>query len=342
MAGRGIEQRNYMKNPLVSVNLVVWNGEKYIENCLAAVRAQTYAPFEVVVFDNHSTDRTREIVKTKFPEYRLVENRKNIGLGPGWNRCLDLTEGKYVLGLCVDVVLDKHFIAHAVETMERHPDVGAVQAKVYQLDGGRPTEIIDTTGFLIFKSRRIVNRGHGERDAGQFSEEGEVFSYEGAAPFWRRRALEESKVNGELLDEDFFWYADDIDLGWRMRLFGWKSYFAPRVIAWHDRQTTKRTSAGWIDFIKHRKTVPAFKRRLDWQNLHFTFLKNDLFASALKDSRYFLWREGLLLGYLAVFEPFVFKSLSNMVKLLPRMIVKRMFIMSHRKTSRKEMEKWFL
>ncbi len=330
-----------MELPLVSISLVVKDGERYIQQCLQSVKAQTYARTEVIVFDNRSSDGTREIVKREFPEFRLIENKKNIGVGPGWNRCLALTKGKYMLGLCVDVVLDRDFVRNAVAAMEAHPDVGALQAKVYQMHDGRKTDVIDTTGFEIFKSRRVVNRGHGEKDAGQYEKEEEVFSYEGAAPFWRREALKQCEVFGEVHDEDYFWYADDIDLGWRMRLFGWKSYFAPQVIAYHDRQTTKRLSASWGDFIRLRRTVPLYKRRLDWRNLHFTFLKNDFAISALKHARHFFVRELLLLGYILVWEPGVLKAMPDVLRLAPRMLKKRRYIMRHRKATREGMERWF-
>jgi len=330
-----------MEKPLVSVNLVVQNGEKYIRDCLRSVRAQTYANCEVVVFDNNSTDSTRDIVAQEFPEFCLVAHAKNLGFGPGQNTCLTLTQGKYVLGLCVDIVLDADFITRAVAAMERDAAIGALQAKIYRLESGAKTDVIDTTGFVIFKSRRVVNRGHGEKDAGQYNVEEEVFSYEGAVPFWRREALLASAVEGEPHDEDYFWYADDIDLGWRLRLFGWKSYYVPTVVAYHDRSTTKRLSNSWRDFIALRRTVPARKRLLDWQNQHFTFIKNDFALSALKDIRYVLPRECMLFCYIAACEPYTLRALPHMLRLLPRMLRKRKYIMAHKKATRHEMEQWF-
>ena len=327
--------------PLVSVSLVVRNGEKYIRDCLAAVRAQTYQNIEVVVFDNDSTDRTREMVRDAFPEYRLVENKENIYVGSGWNRCLAITEGKYFLGLCVDVVLDRDFVKNAVAVMERDEKIGALQAKIYKTEKGVKTSIIDTAGFEISRSRRIVNRGHGEEDRGQYDQAEEIFSYEGAAPFWRREAIVASAVDGQCHDEDYLWYADDIDLGWRMRLFGWKSFFAPDVIAWHDRQTTKRLSSGKWDFIALRRTIPARKRMLDWRNTHYTFLKNDFFLSQLKHARFFLAREIQLFIYILIFEPYTLLAVPKLIVFLPAMLKKRRYIMRHRRCSRSDMERWF-
>ena len=92
------------------------------------------------------------------------------------------------------------------------------------------TKTIDTCGFQIFRSRRIVNIGHGEEDRGQFNQEKEIFAVEGAVPVLRRQALEDCRLKSQgnkIIDPDFFWYGDDLDLAWRMRLFGWKQVFAP-------------------------------------------------------------------------------------------------------------------
>ena len=331
-----------MESPLVSITLVVRNGEKYIRDCLLSVRAQTYKNLELTVLDNSTTDATRDIVATEFPEFHLIAHPGNTYFGPGQNMCMPLTHGKYILGLCADVVLDTHFTERAVAAMEQDSTVGAVQAKIYRRENGMTTDIIDTTGFVIFKSRRIINRGHGEKDEGQYDAREEVFSYEGAVPFWRRQALEESAVWGEAHDEDYIWYADDIDLGWRMRLFGWKSMYEPTVIAHHDRSTTKRLSGGRKDFIAMRKELPARKKMLDWQNQHFTFIKNDLFVYALKDIWYVLPRELAFFAYIVIFEPYTLRALPHMIRMLPRMLRKRRYIMKHKKTARTEMDQWFL
>lgn len=331
-----------MESPLVSITLVVRNGEKYIRDCLLSVRAQTYKNLELTVLDNSSTDATREIVAKEFPEFHLITHPGNTYFGPGQNMCMAQTQGKYILGLCADVVLDPQFTERAVATMEADPAIGAVQAKIYRRENGTVTDIIDTTGFVIYKSRRIINRGHGEKDEGQYDTIEEVFSYEGAVPFWRRIALEESSVWGEAHDEDYIWYADDIDLGWRMRLFGWKSVYDPSVIAYHDRSTTKRLSGSGKDFIAMRKELPARKKMLDWQNQHFTFIKNDLIVSVVKDIWYVVPRELAFFMYIIICEPYTLRAIPHMIRMLPRMLRKRRYIMKHKKTSRTEMEQWFL
>lgn len=323
-----------MSNPHVTLCLIVMNGEKYIRQCLGAVKKQSYKNFDLVIWNNASDDKTVEIAERSLEKWKgswsLISNTKNYGLGGGFNRAAEKASGKYAVGLCVDVLLDKDFLGNSIERMEEDKKIGVLQAKIFQWDFKykKKTKIIDTVGMSIDRARRIVNIGHGEKDEGQYDAPGEIFSYEGACPVFRTRALVETQIprtdgdGFEYLDEDFFWYADDIDLGWRMRLLGWKSYYDPSVLAWHDRSTTKTTAGSRSDFVEMRKTIPAHKRRLDWQNQVNTFIKNDSFSNPLP----FASRQLQLLGYFLIFERSSLKGVWSIVKQYPIMRRKRAYI----------------
>ncbi len=279
-----------MSNSVVTINLVVLNGEKYIRHCLNSVLSQTYphAQIEINILDNGSADKTREIIKEwesfdrlRMPKFTLIESRVNLGMWPGHEELLKQSSGKYVIVLSVDVILDKDFVSNTAKAMDKDEKIGALQAKIYSYDIDSvgeeklPKEIIDTCGFKIYKSRRVINMGHGEKDDGQFNQEKEIFAVEGAVPVFRKNALESCRVANEIADHDIFWYAEDLDVAWRMRVFGWKQIFVPDVIAWHDRQTTKNLRKTFGDFIKIRRQIPLKKRRLEWRNIRFTISKND-------------------------------------------------------------------
>src|SRR3989344_5831004 len=328
-----------MSNYLVTVNLVILNGEKYIRHCLDGILGQTY-PKELIEFnilDNGSTDGTIDRItnyelriKKNIPKFIFTKSKINLGMWPGQEELLKYSNGKYILGMAVDVILDKNFVKNAVEVMEQDSKIGAIQAKIYRFDqqpttnDPQFTKIIDTCGFRIFKSRRIVNIGHGEKDRGQYDNLGEIFGIEGACPFFRKGTLENcgievrprgffevepQKLQTEIFDHDYFWYGDDLDLAWRMNLFGWKQVFVPSVIAWHDRQTTKNLKRNWSDYmfrVPARQQIPIKKRRLDWRNTRFTIIKNDYIINILKDLGYILTREVAVLVYTLLFEPKVF------------------------------------
>ena len=342
-------------NPVVSINIVVRNGEKYIRHCLDAILAQTYPHehVEINILDNKSSDRTKETIKDSAQEFRnagfskfhLAESDENMGMWPGQDELLKHSSGKYILVMAVDVMLDKDFISKAVERMESDGNIGALEAKLYryELSNGTimPSNIIDTCGFKIFKSRRIINIGHGEEDHGQFNKYSEIFAAEGAAPFFRKEALDDSRVKGSLVDKEYFWYGDDLDLAWRMRLFGWKEVFDPEVIAWHDRQTTKTLKKSPADFIRLRRAIPIKKRGLDWRNTRWTIIKNDYIINILKDLPAILSREIQLAGYILLFEPAVLLEIPKFIVLLPKMFMRRREIMKRATAKPAEMRKWF-
>ena len=346
-----------MSSKITSINLVVLNGEKYISHCLDAILAQTY-PRELIelnILDNNSTDRTKEVLQSfklqalSFKRFNLVESKLNLGVWPGQEELLKYTNGEYILSLSVDVILDKNFIANAVKRMETDEKIGALQPKIYKYDLSdlQPTtynlqrSIIDTCGFQIFKSRRVINIGHGELDNGQFDEYQEIFGVEGAAPFFRRKTLEDTKVNSELIDKDFFWYGDDLDLAWRIRLFGWKEVFDPEVIAWHDRQTTKTLKKGFGDFVRIRRSIPIKKRRLDWRNIRWTLIKNDYIINTLRDLSAIVSREIQMTGYIILFEPAVLLEIPKFLIMIPKMLVKRREIMKRAIAKPEDIRKWF-
>ena len=331
------------KSPLVSINIITYNEESRIRRVLKSVLEQTYKNIEILVFDNASTDKTKDILKAEYPDIRLIESDDNLYFATGQNRCAKITKGKYMIGVSSDVVMAENFVEEMVKTMEADQKIGALQAKILHITpASKKTNIIDTTGFEIYKSRRLINRGHGEEDKGQYDTPGEVFSYEGAVPVWSREAFEDCSVFGEAHDEDFRWMSDDVDFGWRINLFGWKNYYAPNVLAWHERQTTQKLSSSKWDFIKMRKDIRSDKKTLDIINYRLTIFKNDFSMSLLKNIFPVLKREVMLFAYFLFFEQRTLLAYPKIIAKIPKILKKRSYIMKHKKRSRKEMEKWFI
>lgn len=337
-----------MHNSKIAINLVVLNGEKYIEHCLNSVLKQSFPheQIQINILDNGSTDNTRLLIQDlefrisnyNFPKVNFVMSNFNHGMWGGQEELLKKTQTPYVVFLSVDVVLDKDFIKEAVLAMDENPNLGGLQAKIFQ---SHSNEIIDTCGFKIFRSRKIVNIGHGEKDNGQFETTKNIFGVEGAVPIFRTEALESIRVLGEIADHDLFWYAEDLDVAWRLNLAGWKQLYNPKIIAWHDRQTTKRTSSSFLDFVRLRRTIPLRKRRLEWRNIRCTIVKNDYIINILRDLPQILKREVLMTIYLAIFETAVLTEIFTLIKYIPRMLKKRRAILSRALTSKEEIRSYF-
>ncbi|MEK7194800.1 MAG: glycosyltransferase [Patescibacteria group bacterium] len=341
------------QSPLVSIVVVVYNGEKYIRHCLRATLAQKYPNCEVVVFDNASTDRTREIVSQEFPGVKMVKNPTNLGTWPGQEAALEYATGEYIVSLSVDVMIEEEFVSYALGEIQKDARIGAIQGKLYQYhfdqlanNSYRSGKIIDTCGFKIFKSRKIGNIGHGERDFGQYNKSEEIFGVEGAVPFFRRTALEDIRIEDKIADPDYFWYGDDLDIAWRINMFGWKQLFVPSMIGWHDRSTTKGAAEipvlGQVKRLSLRRSIPIHKRRLDWSNVRFTIIKNDYIINILKDAPRILIREIATFGYWILFERAMFLEIVRFLKLLPKMLRRRKMVMAAARVTPSEIHRWFI
>ena len=337
----------------VSINLVVFNGQEYLGHCLDFVKNLNYPhdQIEINIWDNYSTDDTLSIIKSQkenfkdFLGYNFTATTKNIGMWAGQEELLRHSSGQYIVVLSVDIILDKNFLLYTIEAMERDASIGAVQPKIYRfdLDNTRvqTTKIIDTCGFKIFKSRRVINIGHGEEDNHQYDQQKEIFGVEGAVPVFRKEAFESLRINNEVFDHDFFWYAEDFDIAWRMNMFGWKQVFIPKAIAWHDRKTTKSLSDGFSEFRNIRHQIPLAKRRLEFRNIRWAIIKNDYTINILKDMVYIVRRELLMLAYLFLFEPKVLVEIPMMLDKLPKILKKRRQVMRLAKISSERIRTWF-
>lgn len=337
-----------MTDPLVTIQLVVFNGSRYIRHCLDAVKAQTYPFTEVIVLDNASTDETADIVAGEYPEFRLVRHPHNVGMWPGQEHALSLSTGTYMVALSVDVIMSPDFVANAVRHCEEDATIAGLQAKIYQYstdDWRLQTTTIDTCGFAMTRGRKVINIGHGLADGPAYQTGFPILGVEGAVPFFRRSALEACRCGGKLIDTDYFWYGDDLDLAWRMTLLGHRQVFVPDVIAWHDRSTTKGVAgslSGHFSRIGIRGSIPLHKRRLDWSNVRFTIVKNDYIVNLLRDMPYLFAREVATLVYTIFFEPDVLSEAGRFFSLLPRMIARRRDVMRRAVLSPADMQRWFI
>jgi glycosyltransferase involved in cell wall biosynthesis len=110
--------------PQVSVGLPVYNGERFVADALASILAQTWQDLEVIVCDNASTDRTREICEAfaaRDPRVRYYRNERNLGASPNWNRAFELSRGELFKWAAHDDVLCPTYIERAVAALMRSP-----------------------------------------------------------------------------------------------------------------------------------------------------------------------------------------------------------------------------
>ncbi|MDR9857982.1 glycosyltransferase family 2 protein [Paenibacillus sp. VCA1] len=281
----------------VSVHIVTFNSEEDIQECLNAVIAQTYPVQQIVVVDNHSSDRTLEKVFSMGEDLQdkllVIPNEENTGFAPGHNQAIAATNSEYVLVLNPDVTLDPRYIEILVAYLEANPEVGSATGKL--LLKSNP-EVVDSTGLVMNKACRAFDRGAGE-PASLWSESGLVFGVSGAAAFYSRKMIEDISIDGEFFDNDFFAYKEDVDVAWRAHILGWQSYYHAEAIGYHAR--------GWKKGGRHRQ--PLFIRRASYINRYKMLYKNGdwrrwflslfhMIPYEVASNAYFILREPKVLG----------------------------------------------
>lgn len=205
--------------------------------------------YEVIVVDNASTDGSQELVKKQFSWAKLIQNNSNLGFPAGNNIGIQAAAGKYIILLNYDAVADKNFIKELVAAMEREPAAVAAQAKILLFDD---RELINTTGTVVnylgfgwCGDYRQISTDH--------MEEREIAAPSGAAVIFRKDIYE--KLGG--LDDDFFLYYEDTDLGLRARLNDYKIIFAPKAVVWH-KYSFGRTATKYY-FAERNRLVMLLK-----------------------------------------------------------------------------------
>ncbi|MDD2753671.1 MAG: glycosyltransferase family 2 protein [Candidatus Portnoybacteria bacterium] len=345
--------------PLISVNLLLYKPKFYLKPCLDSIFAQTYENFELLIMDNDSGDGTVERVKEiieqaqkegrKIPFYKIIANKENLGFAGGHNLGINESRGELVAMINQDVILDEDFLKQAAQAFDGAKGIGSAQAKILRLkidDGSLiKTDIIDTTGLVILKNRRIIARGQGRQDGGQYDKPEEVFGVDGAIPVYRRETLKNAGItlNGktEYFDEDFFAYKEDVDLAWRMRLYGWKVIYAPQIIAWHARTSGDSEARNYLAIVKERLKIGEFAKYLSFKNQRLMQIKNEQAPLLLKDIFYWLPKEIASWIFVILLERYSWRAIRELFEQAPLALQKRKMIMSRKKISNQEMSKWF-
>ena len=253
------------ERPILSVVIPNWNGMRFLETCLGSLRQQTYSALQIIVADNASTDGSQSFIRDHFSDVTLVTLAMNAGFTGACNAGIMASTGDFVALLNNDTEVDPNWASAVVSAFSRAPEVGIVASKMLLFDR---RNYFHTAGDFFRVDGKPGNRGVWQEDRGQYDEEAYVFSACGGSAVYRRKMLDQIG----LLDDDFFFSLEDIDLAWRAQLTGWRCLYTPDAIVYHHLSAT---GGG--------KTASYY----DGRNLIFVLVKN--FPSSL-------WRKyGLLI-----------------------------------------------
>jgi len=306
------------EQPAVTVSLVTYNGLRWLSGCIDSLVAQTMANFELFVVDNASNDGTAQALDAATDSLATVSIEHagtNLGFAAAHNRNIYRARGEYVCLLNQDIELDQAFLSRSVGAFEHRPRVGAVQGRVRRLlPGGQRTNVLDSTGLQMSRSRRVIARGQGRADSARWSVPGPVWGADGPVPVYRRAALmqvQEPRTPGglEVLDEDFFMYKEDVDLAWRLRRHGWSSWYEPSAVAWHARTAGVGDAASLIDVARSNSHIEPWIKAVSWRNQRMMQLKNDNAREIAKDAPAVAGREIAADAFAIIADPGRFQKM---------------------------------
>ncbi|MEI6455975.1 MAG: glycosyltransferase [bacterium] len=251
----------------LSVVIVNYNVKYFLEQCLhSVVNAINGLECEVFVVDNNSVDGSIKMVKEKFPEVRLIENKDNAGFSKANNQAIRKAKGEYILLLNPDTLVEDDTLRKVVEFMDSHSDAGGLGVKMIDGKGkflpeskrGLPSPSVSffkIFGFSsVFPKSRLFSKYHlGYLDRDKIHK---VDVLAGAFMLLRKDVLD--KIG--LLDEAFFMYGEDIDLSYRITQAGYSNYYFPETRIIHYKgESTKKSSINYVFMFYNAMIIFARK-----------------------------------------------------------------------------------
>lgn len=284
-----IAESGIQEMPMVSVIIVNWNGNDLLRQCLRDLLQQTIPPTRILVIDNGSTDGSAEQIMD-LPRVAVRKLGENLGFAAGNNRAFAECDTEFVALLNPDAFPEPDWLEKLMAAARAHPDVAAFGCRqmVVGAEG-----VVDGLGDVYHLSGRIWRRGQGRSLQPSDLISGEIFSPCAGAALYRRAAL--ADVGG--FDEDFFCYVEDVDLGFRLRLKGYRSMYVPDAVVHHiGSATTGGQHSDFSVYHGHRNLVWTFVKdmpgALFWLLLPMHVLLNflSLLWFALRGQGRVIWR----------------------------------------------------
>lgn len=232
----------------ISVIIPNWNGCKWLDGCLNALRSQDYADFEVLVVDDASTDGSVDHLKERFPEVRVLPLAGHQGFAAAVNAGIQATSGEYVILLNNDTLPSISFIRNLATAMDGMPlDVGCLASCMLSLDD--PMLIYDAGDIFTWYGHGL-KRCHGA-PVTEIIGDCEVFSPCAGAALYRRAFLNDTGS----FDEKFVSYLEDIDLALRGRLLGYRCIFISSAFVLHKGHGSALPRGDYIRFMTRNRLM---------------------------------------------------------------------------------------
>jgi GT2 family glycosyltransferase len=275
--------------PLISIVIVTWNSGKHLPRCLDCLAHQTLPDFEIVLIDNGSSDNSIAGLEQQYPHPGLRVERLagNIGFAAGNNRGANLARGKWLVLLNADAFPEPDWLAGLIAASQAHPEFSSFSSR--QLQASDPS-ILDGTGDAYHVSGMAWRLGLGYPADQNGLEKTEIFSPCAAAAMYLREAFLD--VGG--FDEDFFSYFEDVDLGFRLQLRGYRCLYVPGAVVHHVGSASLGQRSDFAFYHSHRNLVWTYVKNMP-SGMFWVYLLEHLIANIIYVLYYVLRGRGKVL-----------------------------------------------
>ena len=317
----------------VAICIVTHDSAADLPGCLEAISALSHRPLEVVVADCASRDGSLETARAHAPTgipFQAIGLSENLGFAGGMNAALARTAAPWVLSLNADARPAPDYVTRL---LERGQDLkaGAVTGRLVRpaLDG-QPRKL-DACGMYWLRSWRHLDRGSGEVDRGQFSVPEKVFGATGAASLFRRAALDDAAIAGEVFDSRFHSFREDAELCFRLRERGWEVLYEPAAICEHRR----------FNLPERRSAMPAHVNFHSLKNRYLLRIDHQTGRNFLRTFFPTLIRDLAALGWVLLRERSSLAAYGWLWRNRRDLLAHRRTVQGRRTVPAREVDRWF-
>ena len=311
----------------VAVCIVIHDDAADLPGCLESIAALRHRPLEIVVVDCDSRDGGLETARAHAPAgipFQAVALGANLGFAGGMNAALARTRAPFVLTLNADARPMPDYVTRLLE--RAGPRTGAVTGRLVRSEGR-----LDACGMYLTPNWRHLDRGSGEVDRGQFAEPEKVFGATGAASLFRREALDDVAVDGEIFDPRFHSFREDAELCFRLRERGWEVIYEPAAVAEHRR----------FNLPERRSAMPAFVNLHSLKNRYLLRIYHQTGRNFVRTFFPTLIRDVAALGYVLLRERSSLGAYAWLWRHRAELRQRRRKIQGRRTVPAGEIDRWF-
>jgi len=254
----------------VSIIIVNWNTKQLVLDCIRTIREKIHKTYEIIVVDNASTDGSQEAIKKKFKDIIIIENKENLGFSKANNIGIKISRGKYIAFVNSDVVLINNVLDLIINFLDKNENVGIIAPKIFNEDLSlQPNCREFPTLWMHFCQAFFLHRilpklkiiKHSFLTNFDYNKIHFVQVVSGA--FFITRKVIIDKCGG--LDEEFYFYGEDVEFCKRIYDDGWDIIFYPeaQIIHYGGASSSKDPVKYWIKlfnayflyFKKQKKSI---------------------------------------------------------------------------------------